>query len=145
MDEKKYKELLEEIKGLRHEISRLTRRLELYEHLFRRYGFPPFPPLDKKESEIRLKNWRDYIKGTSIEKEIEYIKETFKEYEITPQDATLFYSIKLADMTSYLASKSLLGSCECGRQLQLFVKDNTVYLTCSKCGRWLWQGLKHER
>ncbi|MBW9221517.1 hypothetical protein KKP97_00445 [Methanothermococcus sp. SCGC AD-155-C09] len=48
-------------------------------------------------------------------------------------------------MTSYLASKSLLGSCECRRQLQLFVKDNTVYLTCSKCGRWLWQGLKHER
>ncbi|MBW9221518.1 hypothetical protein KKP97_00450 [Methanothermococcus sp. SCGC AD-155-C09] len=91
MDEKKYKELLEEIKGLRHEISRLTRRLELYEHLFRRYGFPPFPPLDNKESEIRLKNWRDYIKGTSIEKEIEYIKETFKEYKITPQDATLFY------------------------------------------------------
>ena len=155
MDEKKYKELLEEIKGLRHEISWLTRRLEFYEHLFRRYGFPPFPSLDEEEFEIWLRRWRKHIQeeGISIDKWIETHKEeiksismTLRKHDISPQDATLLYSIKLADMTSYLASKSLLtycGHCE-GGQLQLLVEDNAVYLTCPKCGRWLWQGLKHE-
>jgi len=153
MNEKEYKELLEEVKSLRNQISQLTRRLEFYEYLSRRYGFPPFPPLDEEEFEIWLRRWRKYIQeeGISIDKwikthkeEIKSISMTFREHEISPQDATLHFCSTLARMTTYLASKSLLGSCECGGQLQLLVKDNTVYLTCAKCGRWLWQGLKHE-
>jgi hypothetical protein len=153
MNEKEYKELLEEVKSLRNQISRLTRRLEFYEYLFQRYGFPPFPPLDEEEVEIWLKRWKKYIQGEGIsidkwikthKEEIKSISRTFREHEISPQDATLYSCFRLEYMATYLASKSLLGSCECGGQLQLLVKDNTVYLTCAKCGRWLWQGLKHE-
>ena len=153
MNEKEYKELLEEVKSLRNQISRLSRRLELYEVLLRRFEFPPFPPLDKEEFEIWLRRWEEYMQKEGIPVD-EWIKrhredivstsKTFREYDISPQDATLHFCMKLADMITFLAAKSLLGSCECGGQLQLLVEDNTVNLTCAKCGRWLWQGLKHE-
>lgn len=152
MNEKEYEKLLEEVKNLRDQISRLLRRLEFYEYLLRRYGFPPFPPLDEEELEIWLRRWRKYIQeeGNIDEwikrhrEEIKSVSRTFREHEISSQDATLYLCKYLLAGVDFIASKALLGSCECGGQLQLLVKDNTVYLTCAKCGRWLWQGLKHE-
>ncbi len=153
MNEKEYKELIEEVKNLRNQISRLSRRLEFYEYLLRRYGFPPFPPLDEEELEIWLRRWRKYIREESIstdewvkrhKEEIESVSRAFRKHEISPEDATLHLCSYLKEGVDFIASKALLGSCECGGQLQLLVKDNTVYLTCAKCGRWLWQGLKHE-
>ena len=153
MNEKEYKELLKEVKSLRSQIFRLLMRLEFYEYLLRRYGFPPFPPLDEEEFEIWLRRRRGYIQkeGINIDEwikrhreEIRSVSETFREHEISPQDATLYFCEYLRAGVDFIASRALLGSCECGGQLQLLVKDNTVYLTCAKCGRWLWQGLKHE-
>jgi len=154
MNEKEYKELLEEVKNLREQISRLSRRLEFYEYLLRRYGLPPFPPfLDDEELEIWLRRWREYIREEGInidewverhKEEIKSVSRTFRKHEVSPQDATLYFCECLRAGVDFIASKALLGTCECGGQLQLLVKDNTVYLTCAKCGRWLWQGLKHE-
>jgi len=143
MSEREYKEVLEEVRRLRNEVSRLLIRLVHLEHFLRRYGFPPFLPLNEEEFENRLtEEW--------IERHAEKIRETGEilsrflgRYDIPPQKALLYLCSYTNVMVSFLYSKSLLGSCECGGQLQLLVEDNTVYLTCAKCGRWLWQGLKH--
>jgi len=153
MNEKEYEKLLEEVKNLSNQISWLSRRLELYEYLLPKYGFPPFPPLDEEELEIWLRRWRKFIREEGIDidewikryrEEIKSVSMTFRKHEISPQDATLYFCGYLQRGVDFIASKALLGSCECGGQLQLLVKDNTVYLTSAKCGRWLWQGLKHE-
>ena len=155
MNEREYREYVEllkdikkEIKALEYQISVLKYQISWLIKIFENYRFFLYPPLNKEKFKIRREHWGRCVlkESISIKKEIEYIKETFKKNEISLQDAILFYNIKLADMTSYLASKSLLGHCgNCDGQLQLLVENNTIYLTCTKCGRWLWQGLKHEK
>jgi glutaredoxin 2 len=153
MNNEKIEELLEAIKHLERQVSRLSERLGFYEHILRRYGLPPFPPIDEEEIEIWLRKWGEYRQkeGVPLERWMKENREAIvstskiiQRLEISPQDATLHFCSYLMDTTSYLAAKSLLGSCECGGQLQLLVKDDTIYITCAKCGRWLWQGLKHE-
>ncbi|MCK4255767.1 hypothetical protein KAX35_02670 [candidate division WOR-3 bacterium] len=153
MNNEKIEELLEAIRHLERQVSGLSERLSFYENILRKYGFPPSPPIDKEEVEIYLRKWREnrQKEGTLLEKwmgenreAIVSTRKIIQTYEISPQDATLHLCYNLMHVTGYLATNSLLGSCECGGQLQLLVKDDTIYITCAKCGRWLWQGLKHE-
>ena len=153
MNNEKIEELLEAIKHLEKQVFRLSERLSFYERISRRYGFPPFPPIDEKEIEIGLSRGREYRQkeGFSLERWMKENREAvvstsriIQRHEVSPQDATLYLCSELVSATSYVAANSLLGSCDCGGQLQLLVKDDTVYITCAKCGRWLWQGLKHE-
>jgi hypothetical protein len=161
MSENGHTELLEQINALKDRIAQLSGQLKLWERFFRICALPPFLSSDKEDLRIWLRQLaRDlpderFINDEWIERnrgQIRSVVDAYRCQEIPNQDATLFHASRAheaimalssvtTEVADFLASRVLLGSCECGRQLQLLIESDTLYLTCPRCGRWLWQRL----
>jgi hypothetical protein len=161
MSENGHTELLEQIKALKDRIAQLSRQLKLWERFFRTCGLPPFLPSDEEDLRIWLRHLaRDFRQEGFINDEwiarnkgqIRSAGDAYRRQEIPSADATLFHALRAheaimalssvtTEVADFLASRVLLGSCQCRSQLQLLIESDTLYLTCPNCGRWLWQRL----
>lgn len=148
MTEKQMTTLMSELRDINRTIATLSARMELVERtFFERYvereyyprprGYIPEPETMETSFDVEsLEMW-----ARSHREEIQASRNVLDSIEIEPENASLLFNMYSYSEMSALASRALLSSCECGNQLQLLVERDVAYLTCDKCGRWLWSGL----
>jgi hypothetical protein len=143
MDDEGIEKINTAIKSLERKVDRLMHHFERFEYYCFREGFPfRHPDYFERSQEFKADSMERWIERN--ERTIKYTDDILRKHDLSRETANFLCCYENLNLTSNLSSRVLLGSCGCGGQLQLFVNDNILHLTCPKCGRWIWQGLKHE-
>ncbi|MHA1269297.1 MAG: hypothetical protein ACTSPY_05865 [Candidatus Helarchaeota archaeon] len=153
MDDK-FKNILKEIKKLRRDIQDIERN---FHHIYtiikefyiytreRDYSIPKrsYEYAYSKHTTEKYGEFENLL--MHARKDIMKTKQILQRLEISQTDASLFFVKNAFFNTDFVASHGLLSICnKCKHQLQILIEKDAIYLTCPSCGRWLWQGLKHE-
>jgi hypothetical protein len=152
-DDDKYTNLLKLVEDINKKIDDISERIAYFNYLlYKSHRNLDIMDIQSREEVHDIAGWL-----SANRKQISATTAAIKDSDIGTGDANLFISMNILRDTNNLLSetrrfssdiskltgKSLLSSCNCGGPLQLLMEDDLIYLTCQRCGRWLWQGLKH--